>query len=68
MSIVRSEKRNFCVKLQFLDANLIEIRVKRSKVNVTKWSYLSSPDRSLKDQIAGFVVKQCSGCCQRLYL
>ena len=58
----------FGVKLQCFGANLIEIRVKRSKVKVTKLSYLNSPDRSLKDQISGFVVKQCSGCCQRLYL
>ena len=62
------KKRIFGVKLQFFGANLIEIRAKRSKVKVTKWSYLNSPDRSIKDQITGFVVKQCSGCCQRLYL
>ena len=58
MSIVRSGKRDFGVKLQFFGANLIEIRVKRSKVKVTKWSYLNSPERSLNDQKTGFVVKQ----------
>ena len=29
-----------------------------------KWSYLDSPDRLLRGQITGFVVKQCSRCCQ----
>ena len=68
MSIFRSEKKQFWCKTPIFGANLIEIRVKRSKVKVTKWSHLNSPDRSLKDQMAGFVVKQCSGCYQRLYL
>ena len=57
MSIVRSEKTHFWCKTPIFGANLIEIRVKRSKVKVTKWSYLNSPDMSLKDQITGFVVK-----------
>ena len=43
------KKRIFGVKLQFFCANLIEIRVKRSKVNVMKWSYLDSPDRLLRE-------------------
>ena len=61
-------KMHFWCKTPIFCANLIEIRVKRSKVKVIKWSYLNSPDMSLKDQITGFVVKQCSRCCQRLYL
>ena len=53
MSIGRSEKTHFLCKTPIFCANLIEIRVKRSKVNVIKWSYLDSPDRLLKDQITG---------------
>ena len=67
--VYRSARKNaFLVLNSNFCANLIEIRVKRSKVNVIKWSYLDSRDRSLKDQITGFVVKQCSRCCHRLYL
>ena len=51
MSIGRSEKTHFWCKTPIFCANLIEIGVKRSKVSVMKWSYLDSPDRSLKDQI-----------------
>ena len=61
-------KTHFLCKTPIFCANLIEIRVKRSKVKVIKWSYLNSPDRLLTDQITGFVVKQCTRCCQRLYL
>ena len=57
MSIGQSEKTHFWCKTPIFCANLIEIRVKRSKVSVIKWSYLDSPDRVLKDQITGFVVK-----------
>ena len=49
MSIGRSEKTHFWCKTPIFCANLIEIRVNRSKVNVIKLSYLDSPDRSLKD-------------------
>ena len=47
----------FGCKTPFFGANLIEIRVKRSKVKVTKWSYMNSPGVSLKGQITSFVVK-----------
>ena len=50
-------KTHFWCRTSIFGANLIEIRVKRSKVNVLKWSYLNSPDRSLKDQITGFCGK-----------
>ena len=49
MSIGRSEKTHFWCKTPIFCAKLIEIRVKRSKVNVIKWSYLDSQDRSLKN-------------------
>ena len=50
-------KTHFRCKIPIFDAHLIVIRVKRSKVKVTKWFYLNSPDMSLKGQITGFVVK-----------
>ena len=68
LSIVRSKERNFYCKIPIFGATSIEIRVKRSKVKVTNWSYLSWPEISLKDQITCFVVKQCLGRCKRLYL
>ena len=59
---------HFWCKTPIFGANLIEIRVKRSNVKVTKWSYLNSPDMSLKDQITGFVVKTMFRMFQRLYI
>ena len=51
------KKTHFWCKTQIFGANLIEIRIKRSNVKVTKWSYLNSPDMSLRDQITSFVLE-----------
>ena len=51
------QKRNFQCKTPIFGANFIEIRVKRSKVKVTTWSYQNCPEMSFKVQITGFVVK-----------
>ena len=56
--VYRSVRKNaFWCKTPIFCANLIEIRVKRSKVNVVKWSNLNSPVRLLKDQITVFCGK-----------